>query len=115
VIRHFQLCMPYGIRTISVLCADAALFIRRIRFLLRGLHPGLGLYTPNGLIRPQKLGIDPSLQATVLHLPTCSCEPRAFGGGPKNAPVCRRCRPAFDYPHFGPDAIGKYLNRKNRL
>src|ERR1700738_4939684 len=48
--------------------------------------------------RCQKLGIDPSLQATVLHLgpvplPTCSCEPRAFGGGPKSRPVCRRCRP----------------------
>src|ERR1700730_17246165 len=24
-------------------------------------------------------------------LPTCSCEPRAFGGGPKSRPVGRRC------------------------
>src|ERR1700730_17317318 len=48
--------------------------------------------------RCQKLGIDPTLQATVLHLdpvplPTCSCEPRAFGGGANSSPGCCWSRP----------------------
>src|SRR6202048_4306370 len=46
----------------------------------------------------QKLGIDPALQATVLHLgpvplPACRCEPRAFWSGSNNRPVCHRRRP----------------------
>ena len=51
-----------------------------------------------GLVRRQKLGIDPALQAGVLDLdpvplPACSCEPRALGGRAKNGRVSGRCRP----------------------
>jgi len=51
-----------------------------------------------GLVRRQKLGIDPALQAGVLDLdpvplPACSCEPRALGGGAKNRRVSGGCRP----------------------
>jgi hypothetical protein len=46
------------------------------------------------LIRREKLGIDPTLQAIALHLdpvplPVCNLETRAFAGGPKNSPVSR--------------------------
>jgi hypothetical protein len=48
--------------------------------------------------RRQKLRIDPTVQAIVLHpnpipLAAYSCESSAFGGGPENMSVCRRCRP----------------------
>jgi hypothetical protein len=51
-----------------------------------------------GLIRPEKLGIDPPLQAIALYLdpvplPVCNLETRAFAGGPKNSPVSRWHRP----------------------
>ena len=51
-----------------------------------------------GLVRRQKLRIDPALQAGVLDLdpvplPVCSCEPRALGGSAKNGRVSRGCRP----------------------
>jgi hypothetical protein len=51
-----------------------------------------------GLVRRQKLGIDPALQASVLDLdpiplPACSCEPRAPGGSPKNGRISGGCRP----------------------
>ena len=51
-----------------------------------------------GLVRRQKLGTDPALQAGVLDLdpvplPACSCEPRALGGGAKNGRVSGGCRP----------------------
>jgi hypothetical protein len=50
------------------------------------------------LIRREKLGIDPALQATALDLnpvpiPVCNSEACAFGGCPKNRPVCRWRRP----------------------
>src|SRR3981189_1465619 len=50
------------------------------------------------LIRREKLGIDPTLQATALDLnpvpiPACNSEACAFGGCPKNRPVCRWRRP----------------------
>jgi hypothetical protein len=50
------------------------------------------------LIRREKLGIDPALQATALDLnpvpiPACNSEASAFGGCPKNRPVCRWRRP----------------------
>jgi hypothetical protein len=50
------------------------------------------------LIRPEKLGIDPTFQAIALHLdpvplPVCNLEPRAFAGGPNNSPVSRWRRP----------------------
>ena len=51
-----------------------------------------------GLVRRQKLGTDPALQAGVLDLdpvplPACRCEPRALGGRAKNGRVSGRCRP----------------------
>ncbi len=51
-----------------------------------------------GLVRRQKLGIDPALQAGVLDLdpvplPACSCELRAPGGSPKNGRVPGGGRP----------------------
>jgi hypothetical protein len=51
-----------------------------------------------GLVRRQKLGIDPALEASVLDLdpvplPACSCEPRALGGSAKNGRVSGGCRP----------------------
>ena len=50
------------------------------------------------LIRREKLGIDPALQATALDLnpvpiPACNSKACAFGGCPKNRPVCRWRRP----------------------
>src|ERR1700730_6094750 len=49
-------------------------------------------------VRREKLGIDPTLQATALDLnpvpiPACNSEACAFGGCPKNRPVCRWRRP----------------------
>ena len=65
------------------------------RSLAGGLWPFKLL---SGVIRPEKLGIDPTLQAIALHLdpvplPVCNLEPRAFAGGPNNSPVSRWRRP----------------------
>jgi hypothetical protein len=51
-----------------------------------------------GLMRREKLRIDPTTRAATLHLhpvplPICNFQARAFGDGPKNRPACRRCRP----------------------
>src|SRR5690348_13302579 len=51
-----------------------------------------------GLVRRQKLGVDPALPAGALDLdpvplPTCGCELRAYGGRPKNGRVSGGCRP----------------------
>ena len=62
---------------------------------------GAGVWTLHLLsrcVRRDKLRIDPTLQATALHLdpisvPACNFEARAFGGGPDNSPGCRWCRP----------------------
>ena len=61
------------------------------RSLAGGLWPFKLL---SGVVRPEKLGIDPTLQAIALHLdpvplPVCNLEPRAFAGGPNNSPVSR--------------------------
>jgi hypothetical protein len=52
----------------------------------------------SGLIRPEKLGLDPTFQVIALYLhpvplPVCNLETRAFAGGPKNSPVSRWRRP----------------------
>ena len=62
-------------------------------------HCGLSAGRPLlGLISCQKLGIDPTLEATVLHLgpvplPACHCKPRAFWGGANSSPGCCWSRP----------------------
>jgi hypothetical protein len=62
-------------------------------------HCGLSAGRPLlGLISCQKLRIDPTLEATVLHLgpvplPACHCKPRAFWGGANSSPSCCWSRP----------------------
>src|SRR6202048_5073194 len=51
-----------------------------------------------GFISCQKLRIDPTLEATVLHLgpvplPACRCKPRALWGGANSSPGCCWSRP----------------------
>ena len=72
-----------------------------------------------GLVRRQKLGIDPALQAGVLDLdpvplPACSCEPRALGGSPKNGRVSGGCRPDVYAGTLQKDEI-QVLRRGGRL
>jgi hypothetical protein len=64
-----------------------------------------------GLVRRQKLGIDPTLESIVFHLdpvplPACSYKARAFGGLPNNRPVCR---------WRGPDVYAGTLRKNNIL
>ena len=63
-----------------------------------------------GLVRRQKLGIDPALPAGVLDLdpiplPACSCELRAPGGSPDNGRVCGGGRPDVDAGTLQKDEI----------
>ena len=63
-----------------------------------------------GLVRRQKLGIDPALPAGVLDLdpiplPACSCELRAPGGSPENGRVCGGGRPDVDAGTLQKDEI----------
>jgi hypothetical protein len=59
--------------------------------------PQLRTKGSSGLIRPEKLGVDPTLQATALHLnpvtfPPCNFEECALGGSPNNTAAARGCR-----------------------
>ena len=72
-----------------------------------------------GLVRRQKLGTDPALQAGVLNLdpvplPACSCEPRALGGSAKNGRVSGGCRPDVYAGTLQKDEI-QVLRRGGRL
>src|SRR4051794_19709934 len=63
-----------------------------------------------GLVRRQKLGIDPALPAGVLDLdpiplPACSCELRAPGGSAENGRVCGGGRPDVDAGTLQKDEI----------